>query len=206
MSRLIAFGCSCTYGNGLEDCLTTNTLNPFPSNLAWPKLLADKLSLECVNKGHSGFSNKRIWHKILNFDYKKDDVVLVLWTNKERFTVLDKKDQKTKDIGVWKEDPLSKWYYKMCYNDYDHLVDANLRISHSATFLDNLNIQNYHMFVQEIDKCFIPQTSNTLPIPVFSEFAEPYGLAPDNLHPSKEAHKKYTDLIYKAIKDETTLH
>jgi hypothetical protein len=49
--RLIAFGCSNTYGEGLEDCWIPEFRKhgPKPSKVAWPQILADKMGRECVN-------------------------------------------------------------------------------------------------------------------------------------------------------------
>jgi hypothetical protein len=43
--RIIAFGCSYTYGHGLPDCLDDDkiTQGPTHSNLAYPSILAEKL-------------------------------------------------------------------------------------------------------------------------------------------------------------------
>lgn len=58
MSRLITFGCSYTYGQGLPDCENTviNTgIKKFyvnssaPSKQGWPSILSKRLDLELVN-------------------------------------------------------------------------------------------------------------------------------------------------------------
>jgi len=59
--RLIAFGCSYTYGAGLEDCFTPPIGHgPIPSKFAWPQLVANELNMECINMSSSGASNKEI--------------------------------------------------------------------------------------------------------------------------------------------------
>ena len=44
MDRLVAFGCSYTYGHGLPDCIMAKgRAGKRPSKFAWPYLLAKKL-------------------------------------------------------------------------------------------------------------------------------------------------------------------
>ena len=74
MSRLVAFGCSYTYGYGLSDChIEPNKPGPNPSKLAWPSLLANMLDLEVVNCSNIGASNIHILWRLINFDFKNDD-------------------------------------------------------------------------------------------------------------------------------------
>ena len=76
MPRLVAFGCSHTYGEGLEDCWNweTRKAGPVASKFAWPQILANLLKRECVNLGRRGASNKEILHNIQMFDFEKDDI------------------------------------------------------------------------------------------------------------------------------------
>ena len=52
MPRLIAFGCSNTYGQGLEDChILPNFPGPSPSKTAWPNTLGNLLNCsEVINQ------------------------------------------------------------------------------------------------------------------------------------------------------------
>lgn len=88
MNRLIAFGCSHTYGMGLSDCYLGKNNNftpgPLPSAYAWPSLISEKSGLECVNKGICGASNLEILTEITQFDFKKNDKVIVAWTTPYR--------------------------------------------------------------------------------------------------------------------------
>ena len=62
--RLVAFGCSQTWGSALPDVWgikENQTIHERGvSKYAWPKLLANKLDVECVNLGIAGASNKEI--------------------------------------------------------------------------------------------------------------------------------------------------
>ena len=54
MARLITFGCSYTYGQSLPDCVNmpiTDLISFTPSQLGWPKLVADKLGVELISQG-----------------------------------------------------------------------------------------------------------------------------------------------------------
>jgi len=197
MSRLIAFGCSVTFGTGLDDCLpdkTTRVACKIPSSFAWPTVLANQLGLECVNMGQSGISNKGIWFNIINFKYMPDDIVFVMWTNKDRTCVLEQ--NRTINIGAWASDPLSKWYYKMMYNEHDHAVDTDLRIAHATTFLTEKNITCINLSLDPIQR-HISNHAVFLDIVPLRDFAVPFGLAPDKNHPHKDAHEYYVSEIMK---------
>jgi lysophospholipase L1-like esterase len=81
MPRLVTFGDSATFGHGLVDChIEPNKPGPNPSKLAWPSLLANMLGVEVVNCSNPGASNIHILWKLLNFDFKDDDLCVVMWT------------------------------------------------------------------------------------------------------------------------------
>lgn len=86
MERLIAFGCSHTYGMSLEDNFTKDKFSAGykSSKHAWPEILADKLNLECVNNGICAASNLEILISILRQQYHCNDTVFVLWTTPYR--------------------------------------------------------------------------------------------------------------------------
>jgi hypothetical protein len=71
MSRLVAFGCSYTYGKDLEK----------PNQDSWPSVLAGLLNLECVNQSIVGAGNLEILWNILNFDFQDDDQVFIMWSH-----------------------------------------------------------------------------------------------------------------------------
>ena len=82
MSRLITFGCSYTYGHGLEDChIEPNKPGLVHSQKAWPSLLANMLNLELINCSNPGASNLHILWKLLNFDFNDEDLCIVMWTH-----------------------------------------------------------------------------------------------------------------------------
>lgn len=69
MNKLIAHGCSFTYGEELQD--RTNS---------WPSLLAKGLGLSCTNLGTPGYSNDAVVHDLLNTNLD-NSIVVVCWTS-----------------------------------------------------------------------------------------------------------------------------
>lgn len=146
--RIIAFGCSYTYGHGLPDCLDDKiTQGPTHSNLAYPSILAEKLNCECINLGKSGNSNKEIWHDVINFDFQKDDITVIAWTYFSRFCII--KDDSIRRINPWLDD--SKAFYMNYSNRHDMIVDFYSRLNYINFYLDSIGIKNYNFVIEELD-------------------------------------------------------
>ena len=92
--NIVAFGCSSTYGEALG-----NEKHNDPSPLAWPQILADLFKCTVDNKGESGKSNKEILHKILNYNFTKEDVVFICWTFLDRYCLI--RESGIHGIGIW---------------------------------------------------------------------------------------------------------
>lgn len=203
MSRLIAFGCSLTYGHGLPDCIVP-PLDPGlePSKLAWPNIVANNLNLECVNNSSPGSSNKRIWHSIINFNFEKDDLVFVLWSYGERYAILKDKDS-IEDVAVWIDSKESRAYYKNLYTDYDSSMQSRLYVSHSNLFLKEQGITVYNLVTNKnYNDIFtlVDQTIHHLPLYLCDNYIGKYPLALDNNHPGAECHKAFATDILENIK------
>tara|TARA_Y200000002_G_scaffold344230_1_gene317311 strand:- start:533 stop:1249 length:717 start_codon:yes stop_codon:yes gene_type:complete len=94
---LVAFGCSITAGQGLEDIYPPNSEGMYAelqvtSKLAWPQLLADLFDCTVNNLGHGGSSNKQILHTILNYNFTQDDIVVICWTHVNRWCLIKTAD------------------------------------------------------------------------------------------------------------------
>jgi hypothetical protein len=145
MSRLIVFGCSLAYGVGLPDCWPDTSS---PSKFSWTQLTADAMGRTLINKSIPGASNKLIWHTIDNFDFDKDDVVIISWSYPDRHSIL--KTPKTfwnlhhNRIDV---DPASLAYYKELHSRYDSTVMSKLYVDHAHRTLSEKNIPVYHLVV-----------------------------------------------------------
>jgi hypothetical protein len=190
--RIVSFGCSYTYGHGLEDCLDNDkiTQGPNPSKLAYPATLAKHLNCDYINLGKSGNSNKEIWHDILNFNFQQDDIVVITWTYFSRFCII--KPNSIKRINPWLED--SKSYYMNYSNRHDMIIDFYSRLNHVSFYLDTLNIKNYNFVIEDPDK-ETPVWSRTNVLGLF----EMLDKADDNCHPGKLSHDKFAEKIYNEV-------
>jgi len=155
MNKLIAFGCSNTYGEGLQDTWNTGDSRRWhgqPSKFAWPQLLADKMNLECVNMGEGGVSNKYIANLIAETEFQQDDIVVVLWTffsrscffqddgSVRRIMVQDISNKiMPRDRRKW-----NKIYYDKFYTDQDAIQDSYFRVNFAKLYLDSIGIKNHH--------------------------------------------------------------
>ena len=131
MGRLLAFGCSHTYGEGLADCVNYKIQKEErradkASQYAWPAILGKKLDKQVINFGRPGCSNRFIANAILNTDIKQDDLVIVLWTaGHNRTTIFKSFDME--DISLvlpTKTDKISKVYYKYIHQYYNSFLES----------------------------------------------------------------------------------
>ena len=160
MNRLVAFGCSNTYGHGLPDCIENGLPGRSPSKLAWPNLLATKLNLNVVNMGQPGASNKRIWHNALHYNYNHSDTVVIMWSYISRYAILDKSHEGPfESLHDKRMSPLvnlhpnqdnkrSRNYFKQFYEDYDSTQQLLAYSSHIHYMLESKNIKTYHIFAE----------------------------------------------------------
>lgn len=195
MSRLIAFGCSYTYGHSLPDChVDPDRPGPVASNLAWPALLANSLKLECVNRAWPGNSNKKIWHDIMTFDFAEDDIIFVMWTKVDRYCVLQK-ELEVQTIGPWIEDTN---YFRNFYSEYDSVMQSKLYISHCNHVIKN-KIHNL-VIESDLDNLFESFGEKIEHIPVyFNYFNQFFSRALDGKHPGTESHAAAANRIKKFI-------
>jgi len=204
VSRLLVFGCSLTYGEGLKDCWENYRPSNTPSKLAWPNLVGENLNKEVFNFSIPGASNKLIWYTVLNTEIKKTDLVIILWTSPDRYCFF--KDNKS-SIRILPSDlnrkfrsnhKMTNFYYKRLYSNFDSQIDTYNRINYINYYFNSKNIKNYHF----IEKSFFNNNCepfwNEAKI-LGIEFDYNLGLALDNLHPSQEAHKDLSKTILKNI-------
>jgi hypothetical protein len=87
--RIIAFGCSNTYGQGLSDCISADGSNAgkVASKFAWPAIVGNSMSLPVVNAAYPGNSTYGIMHDIIHFSWQPGDIAVVLMTYFGRYTV-----------------------------------------------------------------------------------------------------------------------
>jgi hypothetical protein len=209
--RLITFGCSLTYGDGLTD-----------KTSAWPYILGKQLELSVANKAVPGFSNKQIWLACLKYEaFKPTDTVVILWSHLPRYTVLNNYDSIEKNttyrIGEldWEHTPkaLNKKlnsYFNDVFDEFDSKLDLYGKINHIDLHLKNIYKCNkvYH-FVQDDyilwdENQFNSQSWNKINIPkiFMGEMRKQYPLANDNSHPGVECHSEYANKVFEWIKEQ----
>ena len=200
MSRLIAFGCSSTFGQGLSDC--DGVYNPKitqPSKFAWPSVLASLLDLECINMSTPGSSNKRIMYNVKNFKFDKNDVVTILWSMPVRHAIFSKekydKNAIIHDLSPSGTGDKDIAYYTHLHDDYDCYVMDNLYKDYTYRILKEKikdfkflffgkNSVNYHYFE---DVWWVP------------EYYNGENLCPDGIHADQKSHQRYAEDLYKLV-------
>lgn len=201
MNRLIAFGCSLTFGHGLSDCHNPPHHPGYaPSEYAWPAVLSSLTNRQCINMATPGSSNKRIWKTIIDFDYEQSDIVFILWSFPDRTAILNKHN--IKDIGPWLNDTVSKNYYENSYSEYDALVQSQLFVSHANGIFKEKNITVYNLITEKSLKNVFILRGNTIPhIPLYlwDDFGSYYPKALDNSHPGNECHIEFASSIHTYI-------
>ena len=188
MKNLLAFGCSCTAGEGLP-----------ARELAWPELLATLLKYQCINKGKQGASNKHIRYLIQNYSFSKNDIVIIQWTNADRTSVISQNT--VKDI-LPKDADKSKWiksYFQNLNTKIDSLYDLYTNANYIKYYLDDLGIPNYHCILHKSYKTNFKWSKVQFYKGIHDEFC--IDSCDDKLHPGIKSHKKFAKYLYKQIGD-----
>jgi hypothetical protein len=202
MSRLVAFGCSFTYGHGLEDCVASDGIGagPVPSKFSWPSILADKMNLDCDNQAVCGLSNLGIVDKILNYSFNKDDMIIIMWTFFERDLLWLSKNQKLDlTVGIDTE-ILNAW--AITHGIVDRRMRTWYNIHHVYSYLKSINANFYFLHVNQEPE-FInlkpvwANNINFLPTK-FRDFRH-FPLAADGKHPGTKSHNFMASHIYQHI-------
>lgn len=197
--RLVAFGCSLTFGYALPD--TGDNWKSNPSRFAWPKKLANHLNITTVvNRGLPGASNKKILFEIQNFNFQKDDIVFILWSHIERWSVI--KSKKIDHYAPHIDTKASRQYYKHIYDEHDHLISYYTRANFAKMMLDNKGIKNFHLTVKPYDDLDI-KWNNVICLKTSLDNdirKQIHNYARDGHHPGVLSHQKFADMIYDEIK------
>lgn len=201
MNRLVAFGCSHTFGYALPDTIQDPSK---PSELAWPSILSKDLGLELVNKGLTGISNHRILFEILNSELHESDLVIIFWTNMHRSVIFNNKCDMV-DIGSWKSDDTTRSYFEL-HSNMDLAVSTLLDIHHAELFCNRNGITTKHFLLMDrltaIDiakrKCKWADTHfEYIDLTKFKR-----DLATDNLHCGVETHQELSNYVKQVLKNE----
>lgn len=215
--RLVAFGCSHTYGHGLPDCYVPimkgkktvgMQYGPVASNLAWPKLLANLKNIECDNRGVPGASNKEILYNILNYNFTSNDCVYVLWTYLARWCIIDKDKANKNKPKLWKmhthkksaATPMTRAYYTYIFNKFDASYEL-LQMANAAYLrLAYLGVKSQMHILVDYCELQDPQSWDLVNFNqrlCLRQFAWHYEMAEDKAHYGVEAHKDYAALLHR---------
>lgn len=188
--RLIAFGDSHTYGEELPGGGGHGYAGKFgydqPSPAAWPQLVANHLTCECVNLAQPGHSNKEILTRVLKFQFQPMDHVVILWTHVSRDVIFEHDGDDVKiSSNRLNENPRVKYYY-MAHGDHDMKISAWLCVNHAALHLQHQHI-NFGMATYDAwdsQLCVGPNYININK--TFQDHA--VDLAKDNMHLGVHSH------------------
>lgn len=200
--RLIAFGDSNTWGQGLPDLKTNNYIGDGPSKYAWPLLVANRLNLECINNSECGTGPKSHAYRISEFDFKNDDIVCILWSYSGRYSIITDEYEVhihpsftvNSDIVWYKPFPVDyKTIHKLFYTYFHHDKDAVFRyltyVSYVEKLLNDKNISTYHMFLNTKIKKVVKKNIkiNNLLNSSWETILKDKSL--DGIHPGIQSHK-----------------
>jgi hypothetical protein len=224
MSRLIAYGCSYTYGHSLDDCVDPdNEALPgsVPSKFAYPQQVADALGIdECVNRAVPGSGNFNILLQLLDYDYRPDDVVIVMWTNFYRAAIIQQ-DSSVVNLNHWlitgepsnpsfrnflvdyirRGTDLTREKYKNIalkfydiHSDKHLMTTAWMYMDYAKLHLDRLNIKNLQLShsVWNLKDCLTSDPRDST-----HDFNEFIDVGVDKIHPGIKTHTLWAKEILK---------
>jgi len=196
MSRIVIFGDSYSYGDGLADPLKQN----------YGHLLGVLAHKEVINKAISGSSNTRIAYEVLNFDFEPNDVVLIGWSYACR-EMLAIKNTEIQNLGTWIDDSIKlnrAWLEYLC-DEHDLAIKSFMHMHHINTYLTNKNINYIQYWFEELPEMFDLKTkyfwADTIKMDVdlFKEI-QPVDLTSCN-HPGPKSHKLFAYHLFKNFKE-----
>ena len=205
MSRLVTFGCSFTYGHGLEDCTAEDGYGagPNPSKYSWPSIVSEKMNLICDNQAICGLSNLGIVDKIINYKFKEDDTVVVMWTFFERDLLwLDKGVSFNLTVGNPNADKELINAWATAHSIVDRRMRAWYNIHHIYSYLKSMNLNFYFLHTrQEREFMWLkPSWADSIKfLPTkFPDFGH-LPKAADGMHPGAKSHEFIAAFIYQYI-------
>jgi hypothetical protein len=207
--RLVAFGCSHTFGDGLSDVNRENEvyIRTYPSKFAWPQILTNKFDRipidQCVNKGYGGASNDDIFNIILNFNFQEDDIVIILWTFVSRVSIFKAKGdpymiRKFKAPRTYNK---SNTYYKYFYQEADGIRKLCIYANYIQFYLQNKIKILKQSYLQQHDNFNFPSWNN---VNFFNNDidARSNDKGLDGVHPGPKSHEMFAHKLYFDLKNE----
>ena len=208
MPRLVAFGCSNTFGMGLDDCWDPVKRVPgeHPSQFAWPAALGNILKRQTVNLSRAGSSNREIlWRILNNYNiYNETDIVVILWTFKTRYAIITEPGQlfPTQLFSNLTKMNVESEYYKTykarTFDEYDSAIESLHFIDYADRFLKD-KVKHVMNYVCDHTMLDINELYTQVKI-----IGKPYELnvgkpANDGSHPGPESHFNFANRIVKDL-------
>ena len=208
MNNLVVFGCSHTTGMGID------YHNSLSSTNAWPHVLGKLMNLNVINKGIEGSGCKETSYKILNYDFRKNDVVVVLWPQIIRNCIIKKnsvirlKPWETpkiiKNVDKDGNDSHGDYWFRYFQSDSDDIFSNFMYITATEKMLENKVSSIIHSFDDTDDFIKIFKTKKVLKSfykkPFYSTYKK-YGKGKDGMHLNEKAHKMFANDLYNHIKN-----
>lgn len=207
MSRLVAFGCSFTYGQGLPNSKIGNNTTKFasqPSDHSWPYKLAEMLNVEGVNKGIPGASNLEILYHILNFDFKPNDIVVVMWSLPDRdlYFQSSRGFKPFRQLGTWltnRNKYEEEWFKNLDFKD--NCIKSWIYIQHADLYLKSLSLKYIHYpilpnLLEEYRPEFIKKIDN-----FFNNGFIDIDKCQEGSHPGILSHIETANVVYKILNE-----
>ena len=191
MSRLIAFGCSHTYGLELPDC---PTIHDPPSKMGFPNIVGKKLNLEVINRADTGASQKQIAATILETEFKNDDVVIINWSNPNRRGIWN--GVHWEQLANWNTDKTWKKFYAKYHREEDDILDSLMNINLANFFLKEKCkkiINSIHEYKKEIVESSV--TWNNIKIDLVFEDINYYYDVLEHGHPNLKSHEVFAERL-----------
>jgi len=199
-NRLLAFGCSLTYGHGLKDCYSGKKKDKpgdKPSLYSWPAILSKMLDRECVNLSEPGSSNKKICHKVLSTNFRSDDMVFINWSYISRSCCIRGDD--IFDLDLKAKGKLNSAFRNLSTRS-DLAFMSAVFVNYISLYLKNKNIENYQLITEQDFLRLEKIDANVLQSNIQS-IRNKNKKALDNSHPGEDAHLEFAKSIYNEIKE-----
>jgi hypothetical protein len=191
-TKLITFGCSYTYGHGLPDCFISHDKpGNVPSKYSWAALLANRLDLPLENISKCGASNLEILHNILNHEFNRNDLIIIMWSMPDRDTIFD--NGQLVPIGAWNDDELTK-HWALTHPTEDLAIKSWFYIHHANIYLRSKGVTFYNISAHySLIKDFKPAFFEIDMLPYDMSVLLDHAL--DGLHPGVNTHAQLANSI-----------
>ena len=208
--RLVAFGCSFTFGDALPDTWDYEKKkldrNKGPSKFAWPQLLADKLNIECLNNAHGGASNDDIFELILNFNFQQDDIIIILWTFISRISIFRENGEcyRIRKFDAPRTYNKSNTYYKYFYQETDAIRNLSIKANYTQYCLKEKILKQSYV-QKRLGNFNFPSWNNVNffnnDIDAFLNYKKRlYDEGLDGVHPGPKSHEAFANNLYLDLK------